>query len=343
MCAERSAPAVAGECAMIVIVLLSGFLMLPGQVAADTWFNVSVVLKSGIEYLDVRIDYDPGEPDKGLLLTRSDSSTINVAAPDIFMILDRDKTKITGLVLRNADAEAYRPYDPGRKDSGNVAPNEVRAMIDGRAGTKASGRVRSMTEPRFKLAISGGVGYGMAAGDWFEGLTNGLDLGGAVRLLAFENLYMGVRFRRQGLGVDNDLLGTYLVCDGNYNCYRFDILDMNVNLNEYCFMVGRITEPSTSRSPIAFFEVGIGGITNFFKMTVSNGIDTRNADSSETKLALFMAGGGIVPFNEKVGFTLEGTMRITGSGGDAIGAVQYEGSYGVLLGMNAGIVVFLGT
>ena len=277
--------------ALIVITLLVGSLLFPESIAADTWLEVSDVINGGYEYLNVRIDYDPDLPDKGLLLTRDEGSTINVAVSDIFMIVDKSGKKITELVLRTTDAEPYQEYQPKERSTESTDASELKAMIDSRSRSKKGSPEYGIYESRFRLAVSGGVGYGAVAGDWFEGLTNGMDLNGNVRLMVFDDYYMGFGFRRQELGVDNDLLGTYMVCDEFYNCFYMDVLEMNVHLNEYSFVVGRITRPYTLRSPVGFIEIGFGGITHVFDITVSDGDDTINEDSSETKFAMFMAGG----------------------------------------------------
>ena len=323
-------------CSLVIVVTA-------GAILADTWLNVDVVTKSGVEYLGVRLDFDPRSDSDTLTVTRSEGSIIELLTEEIFMILDSRGERITDMVLRTGSGEVYTKYEPVEPDNTAVDPSDVKRMIEGTRKTKhkGDGKVTVKRSTRFKLAFSAGTGYSGTYGDWFEGMESGPDIWATMKVKAFETYYFGAHFKRQSVGVANSILGTYEVCD-YYGCYNFNIDEYNIHLNEYYFIVGRRTPDEVNRSAVFYVDMGLGAVSHNFDITMSDGDSRVNDKSSLTKMGVYTAGGAMIPFNSKVGLALDFSMRITGTSGETVNGIRYKGSSGILFGAHAGIVVFIG-
>ena len=189
--------------------------------------------------------------------------------------------------------------------------------------------------------FAAGAGYGITAGDWFEGMTSGFAGGGAIRLGISESLFLGFSYNRQSLGVEASL--KELCFEDYYDCVP---LDWDVHLDEFYFMFGWMSPVLDYSSPFAYVELGFGGLKHVIGVGASVGDASASVETDETKFGMLIAAGGVFPLSREIGVNIEGTMRLTGEGGsgyDPYGYGSYSGSSGVLFGFRIGLAAMLGS
>jgi hypothetical protein len=326
----------------ICLVSLCLFCLI-SNVQAETWSRVKVVTATGWEYNDVTVETVPDQP--YILIVNPDGASKRMSRSNISVILDAQGKDITASVLANTtgaktsadDTTGMSTATPNSENSSEMpAASPIRRIrpMRQRPPNMVSGA-------RYRFAISGGSGYSFASGDWFEGLTNGLSFNLCGRLTLTNNIYIGLSYRYQKLGVDSDLESSYLV----YDEYGYPILislDFDVHLNETFFLVGVMTEPYTYEKPFAFLEVGLGGMGHHIKATAASGGESASANYDETKFGMLIAVGGVIPFNQTTGLCLEGNMRLTGEGSSYSYNYEYQGSSGILFGVGVNLMIMLG-
>jgi len=188
--------------------------------------------------------------------------------------------------------------------------------------------------------ISGDIGYGIPAGDWFEGLTSGFSGGAALRCAIADNLYLGFSYKRQWLGVEDSFKE---VCsEEGDDCVS---LDWDVHLDEFFFVVGWMSPVLDDASPFAYAELGFGGIEHVMDIDASAEDRSASVGSNETKFGMLFAIGGVFPFSKEFGLNVEGDLRLTGEGDDEYDPYygSYSGTSGILFGFKVGFVAMLGS
>jgi hypothetical protein len=331
-------------CKTICLVALYLSIVIPVS-NAETWSRVKVVTLTGWEYQNVTVETVPNQP--FIVIINPDGATKQLSRSNIALILDESGKDITAMVLANLSGAKAAPDDTTAvstsTSSGHGSPE-----LPLRRSSKDYRTIRRRPPgliygPRYRLAMSGGGGYSFATGDWFSGLNNGLSFNACGRLALTECFYIGVSYRYQRLGVDRNLEESYIVV---YDEYGYPVgtlsVDFDVYLNETYFLVGFMTEPATYTSPLAFLEIGLGGIDHNIKATVSDGTEAASASMDETKFGLLMTVGGVFPFNKTLGLCLEGNMRITGQGDSNPYDYYDQGSSGVLFGVGISLVMMVG-
>lgn len=197
--------------------------------------------------------------------------------------------------------------------------------------------------PRFKAMFSGGVGYGFATGEWFEGITSGFAAEGAVRLGLSRDFFLGFSYKHQWLGVEDSYKELCFYDEySEYECVPFD---WDVELNEYYFIFGWITPVLTYESPFAYVEMGIGGVEHDMSLGASVGDEYASAETDVTKFGMLFAVGGVFPVGRDIGLNVEADMRLTGEGDERDSCEpcgDYAGSTGFLFGFKVGLVAMFG-
>ena len=291
------------------------------QINADTtiWKNVTVFSASGLEYWN--IDIEIAASGKEIVLIKDDNSQQKMRISNIKLIMDSQGKDITAQIL-------------------DIAENSQKLNTAQEMGIESD---ESNVKKRFGFGLSGGIGYSWTAFDWFEGITSGTAFAIDMKYLVNRRGIIGVQYRYQNLGVDNDLEGEFNVCDDNFNCMLVNV-DWNVHLSEYFLYFGSITEPKTLRKPIGYFLIGMGLIDHAMEITVSDDNSSETVNDDTIKFAMLYAGGIIVPLNRRLGVKLEADLRMTGDNYYPFASLLAdEGtSLGLLFGLELGIIYMIG-
>ncbi|MBN2602874.1 MAG: hypothetical protein JXA91_01925 [Candidatus Thermoplasmatota archaeon] len=325
----------------IYLVALCIWFIMPSAIA-ETWIKVKVTTVTGWQYQNVTVETVPDKP--YIVIINPDGATKQISRANIALILDENGKDITAIVFEDTAgtgtttgdteniSQSDDPSSPNmsfRKSSDNtpITPWHSRDLIYG---------------PRYKVALLAGVGHSMTTGEWFEGLTSGQSFNVCGRMNLVDNIYIGLGYRYQTLGIDSDMENSFFIYDEyGYPSSSVDV-DFNVHLNETYFLIGFITESSTYKSPFGFIEVGLGAIDHNFEVTLSQGTEVVSASSDESKFGLLMSLGGVLPFNETFGLCFDGNIRLTGQGDSDTYDDYYEGSSGALYGFGISLIIMLG-
>jgi hypothetical protein len=295
--------------------LLTVFCSIPtSQISAETmiWKDVTVITVSGLHYRDIDIGIAPSG--KEIVLVKEDSIQQTIRISNINMILDSEGEDITEQILYNAE-------------------NNEKLMTDEEMG---------YIYKRYSFGISASIGYGWTALDWFEGITSGSAFTIDMHYLFSSRGTLGVQYRYQKLGVDNELEGEFYVCDDYSNCMDVNI-DWNVHLSEYFIYFGGATKPKTLRKPIGYLLLGFGLIDHRMEITVSDDSYSESASDDMIKFAMLLAGGITVPVNRHLGVKLEADLRTTGDNYYPFASFLEEATtLGILFGLEVGIVYMFG-
>ncbi|MCZ6766957.1 MAG: hypothetical protein O7D32_08490 [bacterium] len=238
---------------------------------------------------------------------------------------------------------------PTPANAGEGGASETLSLLDGSGeASQTSLQVRRVSYPinqsRFRLALSAYVGYSMAAGEWFDGLTHGPMAQGEIRAALNRTIYLGGSYRYQVLDTDADITGEVIVEDEFGNLTN-EFWSWDVSLQEYMVIIGFMSSPASRTAPVGYIEFGFGGtyhdITLEFREVGTNFGGT--SETKETKFAFSTAIGGIFPLGSQIGIDFQGNMRITGDqGGTDASGQTFEQSNGFLWGASLGVVLMFG-
>lgn len=336
----RTVAAGALVCALLLLMSVA-----EAGAGAKVWRDVTVVSITGWRYSHV--DIELLEDGKQIVMISEDGGRKTTSLSNIRMVLDERGKDITANIFNAADADSASleggllpVRSPGEYDAPGSVPHPTPLTV--RPETARQDRVR-VSGNRFRVGLSGGVGYGWSMGEWFEGLTSGAAFEAAGRITITNHVMFGVQYRYQRLGVESEWERLYICDDYMMDCILVN-LDWDVHLSEFFVSIGVYSEPSGLRTPIGYAEFGIGTIAHSLDVTASAGDVSDSADDSTTELAFLWTAGVIFPLNRTFGINLEGTMRATGSG-DILGSYYsyYDsGSTGIVLGLRFGVMVMLG-
>ena len=238
---------------------------------------------------------------------------------------------------------------PTPADADEGGPSETLSLLDGSGESFLSVlQVKRVAYPinqsRFRLALSAYVGYSMAAGEWFDGLTHGPMAQGEIRAALNRTVYLGGSYRYQILDTDADITGEVIVEDDFGNLTN-EFWSWDVSLQEYMVIIGFMSSPASRTAPVGYIEFGFGAAYHDITLEFRE-VDTNFGGTSETKEAKFAfstAIGGIFPLGSQIGIDFQGNMRITGDqGGTDASGQTFEQSTGFLWGASLGVVLMFG-
>jgi len=195
-----------------------------------------------------------------------------------------------------------------------------------------------MNHLRYRLMLTGALGTGVPSGTWFDGFSSGMATNLAGRLALTGNLFIGVAFQRQDLGVKNN--PSYVEVQDDYGYWHNVKLDIKAHLQETYFLIGANSIPRRETDPIGYGELGIGPIKHTIEATASLESVSASQSTDETKVGVLLGAGAIIPLGESVGVIAQGDMRITGSGETS--SDESTSSTGILFGLRAGLALMLG-
>jgi len=309
-----------------LLCLLVIFCVQPQLAGAGTWNNVTLKTTGGWTYEDVTVEYSSrGQVAK---IVRADGSHKTVTRSNIRLITDSRGKDITRLVLSQEDDPAASadtlesPVSaPFEQDEPPPRPVTAAGSADQTARGKPILKDPLIFGNRFRFSIAGGIGYGTSAGDWFEGLTSGVAFHLAGRVVVGDNVYLGLSYRYQDLGLESQF-------------QQIDGVNLEVNLGETFVLIGWISQPTKPSTPFVFSEAGIGAVNHRFKGTLEG--TSASASTNEVELGLYWGAGLLFPISKGVGVQFDGNMRLTGSGD------SNTSSSGFLFGISGGLVLMLG-
>ncbi|HUU45918.1 MAG TPA: hypothetical protein VM118_09310, partial [Acidobacteriota bacterium] len=191
--------------------------------------------------MNVSVESVPSEP--YIVMVNQDGGRKQFSRSNIRMVLDQQGADISNLVLHPTGGDSSSPADSLSRAVVSP-PNDFKpdkTTEKSKVGDRGySNRPEYLLYgSRFRFALSGGVGYGAATGDWFEGFNSGLAWGLAGRLALTDYIFIGLSYRHQKLELDSELqVGPSA---------RFDF-----DLNEAYFLIGFMTRATDYNDAIGF-------------------------------------------------------------------------------------------
>jgi len=296
-----------------------------GDLHAETFENVKLVTLTGWEYVNVTIQTVEGEPH--VVVISEEGGQKKISRSNIRLILDQAGKDITAAVLgRVAPAPELQDGTVRQTPSGTSVP-------DYRSGNRSG----YLYGPRYRVALSCGLGYGLTMGQWFEGLTSGLAFDFTGRIALTENVYFGLTYRYQNLGVEDEW--SYVDLYDDYGVWLGTVeVEWDVHLSEVYGLVGFMTESKGLTKPFGFGEMGFGAIGHSMSVKAA-GVPGAGSSTNESKFGMLLVSGGVFPLSKTVGLCLQADMRLTGSGSEY---GEGTGTSGVLMGIDASLILLLG-
>jgi len=332
---------------LILAVLLAGAPAVAQTVL--TWSQVRVVTTDGWEYPNVSVECSGG--DGQVVVVFADGSRRSLERTRLRVITDSAGKDVTEAVLSAAGAapaaSAEAQPAPGVAAAGESAPplTPPPAATPRAPVAPTAPLVPPVATPRPRLEyfelrpmISGGLGFGNAAGDWYEGFTSGLLIDIAGRLPVAGTLYVGASYRRQYFGAESSYehLSGY---DDYGNPVEVDI-DWDIHVNEFAFFVGATNHPRTRESALVYYEMGLAMLNHSLEATATDGDASITVGTDESKGALLMGVGGVIPLAPRIGLDLGLDSRMFWTETkDAYYTTHYDG-VGFLTAAHAGIVAY---
>lgn len=195
-------------------------------------------------------------------------------------------------------------------------------------------------DQRFRVALSGQLGYADAQGDWFDGFTSGPSVGLTGRCAMRPKWFLGTTVSRQQLGVEPRLNQPLLLgVDAEGHAQYADVA-WDVTLDEVYGLVGTTSQPRSDRWPFLFVEAGLGAAQHRLQVALRYAGAEASETTRITKLAVLLGTGCTLPLSRHLGFELAARMRVTGT---LAGTDEADvGNVGALWSAHLGCVVLLG-
>lgn len=334
---------------LILCAGLASSPVLAPPASAEAWSNVTVVSTDGWEYQNMFVESDAGQTYVTLL--NSTGGRKRVPRSSIRVILDPDGKDITAAVLsgtegapadisRSNKAEGTSPHaaSQGREDASPPA------VLPGKwgAGRSRPGLGFGPRGPRFRFSPIFAFGVSAVSGDWFDGLSSGRSGHVAVRAAPSDNSSLGLSYRYQKLTVEPELRGPIIIDDG----YGREVVvtpNWDVDLREIFFLMGFMTRPARYDIPILYLDLGLGAIQHNLGLTLTlpDGRSS-SATTQETKFAMLLGAGTVIPLGRSVGLDLGGSVRLTGEGMGSAGSYRDSSTLGFLYGGHLGLAFLFG-
>jgi hypothetical protein len=244
----------------------------PRADSQQVWHDVTLITRDGWEYAGVSLALTADGT--GLRVTRPDGAVKTFPFSAIRSIHGPTGEDITAVIFPAAASgqrSSEGKWDRGYKEVGYVPPEGQPA--------------RYKPPRRFSFALSGGVGYGIAEGNWFTGLNNGFSFLLQGRVNVGNKVYMGFTFRNQDLNVTNTVLAEFAAG-----------LDLDSTLREYIVAFGFHSEVEHSRQVFTYFEVGLSWMDHVFKAEYQGESESETVDEG----AFSLQTGVIVPMSDQL-------------------------------------------
>lgn len=335
------------SCSVAFLLLLAA-IVLPSSLAhAEVWENVTVVSKTEGEHFNVTVESVAGDSTSIIVNDKGSRKMLSFSA--ISVILDQRGKDITAQVFPwlKASNEGASIQDSAAVDQSPADPLTPQLIAPRASKTTLSSELVEMprqeeasSERRFIAMFSAGAGYGVPAGDWFDGLTAGFSGGGTIRFGMSDNVFLGISYRRQQLGIEEDYKQFCIEDDLGSDCLP---IDWDIHLDEFYLVLGYMSRVSTPRSPFVYVDFGLGAVKHVIKVSASVGEEAASAESDETELGVLLDIGGVFPLTREIGLNIEGDTRVTGKDFFPIRSPEDpSGPAGALFACKIGIVVMLG-
>jgi hypothetical protein len=293
------------------LVLLGFLLTLPVParadiVVAERWEHVTLETWDGWLYYDVTVA--AAEAAGYLLITRGDGSQRLMAYEEVRSLESAEGTDLTGAVVPT-DALLFEPQAP---------PEFARA----RPQHDKSPQLERW-QPRFRVALSGGVGWGTSLGDWFSGLEGGVSFSGQVRMALLPELYFTALVRDQDL----DVVGTMPNYPGGYQ-----VFDGTGTVRQFGVGAGVMLPRGWYRDIVPYFECLLAGASHDLVYDERGDIGDYVEELNDDQLAGILQFGALVPVSRVFALDAQAHWMFTGASDWAGGSV---------LGLSVGICVML--
>jgi hypothetical protein len=275
-------------------------------VMPDQWEHATLETWDGWLYYDVTVK--PAETAGYLLIKRGDGSQRLMAFEEVRAIQSAEGTDLTSAILP-ADARLFQPEAP---------PEFARLRVQHDQPPQLDG-----WQPRFRLALSGGAGWGLSLGDWFSGLGGGFSYGGQIRVALMPELYFTALVRNQSLGVTGympNYPGGYQVFTGTGTVRQFGV------------GVGTMLPRGWFREVVPYFECLLAGASHDLAYDERGDIGAYVEELNNDQLAGIVQFGALVPVSRTFALDMQAHWMFTGAKGWANGSV---------LGLSVGICVML--
>jgi hypothetical protein len=275
-------------------------------VMPDQWEHVTLETWDGWLYYDLTVK--PDQSAGYLLITRGDGSQRLMVFEEVRAIKSAEGTDLTSAVLP-AGALLFQPEAP---------PEFARSRVQHDRPPQLDG-----WQPRFRLAVSGGAGWGRSLGDWFSGLEAGFSYGGQIRAALMPELYITALVRNQALDVTGYLPnypGGYQVFAGTGTVRQFGL------------GVGTMLPRGWYREVVPYFECLLAGVSHDLAYDERGDIGDYVEELNDDQLAGIVQFGAPVPVSRTFALDAQAHWMFTGAKGWAGGSV---------LGLSVGICVML--
>ncbi len=178
-------------------------------------------------------------------------------------------------------------------------------------------------QPRFRLALSGGVGWGTSLGDWYSGLEGGFSFSGQVRVALLPELYFTALVRDQDL----DVAGYMPYYPGGYQ-----VFDGTGTVSQFGVGVGVMLPRGWYRDIVPYFECLLAGASHDLAYDERGDIGDYVEELNDDQLAGILQFGALVPFSRAFALDAQAHWMFTG---------ESEWANGSILGLSVGICVML--
>jgi hypothetical protein len=292
--------------ALLGLVLALTTPALADVVVPQQWDHVTLETWDGWLYYDVTVK--PAETAGYLLITRGDGSQRLMAYEEVRSLVSAEGTDLTNAALPE-DALLFQPQAP--PEFAQARPHHDRPPQLG------------PWQPRFRLALSGGVGWGTSLGDWFSGLEGGVAFSGQVRVALMSQLYFTALVRDQDL----DVVGYMPNYPGGYQ-----VFDGTGTVRQFGVGVGAMLPRSYFRDIVPYFECLLAGASHGLAYDERGDIGDYVEELNDDQLAGILQFGALVPVSRAFALDAQANWMFTGASGWANGSV---------LGLSVGVCVML--
>ena len=295
--------------------------------------HVIVTTTDGWEYYNVSVEYLAES--SALRVTRPDGSVKAFALSRVKVIQDQIGRDITSHVIPGwkrtpRDTTPTTSYPAGSQTAQDPEYNEIGRGVKYDKPLASEERL----DYRFRTALSFGVGYGWAHGDWFEALEVGPSYQAQARIALGGTVYLNLGYRYQELDIHPD-----------YESHEGFGVDTPY-LREYFIGLGFMPRRSHVMQAIPYLELNVGRIEHSWTPLLSDwqpgvpGDDVSViATSEKVTTGLLGQAGLMMPMGKSIGLDLAVSAMYTG----------YEpfdfrdGNYkGFVFGAQAALVLFIG-
>ncbi len=293
----RSAALLCLGCLPMIASLARADVVMPTR-----WDHMTVETWDGWLYHDVTVE--AAENEGYLRVVRGDASQRVFAYAEVRTIWTESGTDVTEQFIPD-DAVLFEPQEPprwGRRVPDDAPPPQIDPEV-----------------PRFRAAVSAGVGWGLPMGDWFTGLEDGVSYAFQVRAAVQRYVYLTAVLRNQSMDVSGympNYPGGYQVFSGTGHLHQFA---MGVG-----FMPGR----ATYRQPVPYLELMLAAASHGLDYDARGDVGDYVEQLNDDQFAFVGQFGALVPLNANLALDLQAHWVYTGA---------TEWAHGSVLGAQVGV------